>query len=109
MIKPCKGQEWQIPSTLLPSSCTEKEYTEFQRYEYVKTFEHANTLLPNTWIVVRIDGRGFHKSASSVSPFSKAPKPKKKKSEEQTANRSVYELPSMLMTPVLKRKAVRKV
>lgn len=31
------------------------------RYEYVKSFERADTLLPNTWIVVRIDGRGFHK------------------------------------------------
>ena len=31
------------------------------RYEYVKTFEQPDTLLPNTWIVVRVDGRGFHK------------------------------------------------
>ncbi|KAL4934357.1 tRNA guanylyltransferase [Aspergillus undulatus] len=31
------------------------------RYEYVKAFEQDDTLLPNTWIVVRIDGRGFHK------------------------------------------------
>lgn len=31
------------------------------RYEYVKNFESDQTLLPNTWIVVRIDGRAFHK------------------------------------------------
>ncbi|OAX85429.1 hypothetical protein ACJ72_00200 [Emergomyces africanus] len=31
------------------------------RYEYVKAFEQDDTLLPNTWIVVRIDGRGFHR------------------------------------------------
>lgn len=31
------------------------------KYEYVKAFEHPDVLLPNTWIVVRIDGRGFHK------------------------------------------------
>ncbi|KAL5362163.1 tRNAHis guanylyltransferase-domain-containing protein [Aspergillus floccosus] len=31
------------------------------RYEYVKAFEQPDVLLPNTWIVVRIDGRGFHK------------------------------------------------
>ncbi|MCJ1297275.1 tRNA-His guanylyltransferase [Hypocenomyce scalaris] len=31
------------------------------KYEYVKSFERADPLLPNTWIVVRIDGRGFHK------------------------------------------------
>lgn len=36
------------------------------RFEYVKTFEQPDILLPNTWIVVRIDGRGFHKSVSSI-------------------------------------------
>ena len=30
------------------------------RYEYVKLFEKDDTLLPNTWIVIRLDGRGFH-------------------------------------------------
>lgn len=30
------------------------------RYEYVKLFEKDDRLLPNTWIVVRLDGRGFH-------------------------------------------------
>ncbi|OKP06280.1 tRNA(His) guanylyltransferase [Penicillium subrubescens] len=32
-----------------------------RRFEYVKDFEQPDVLLPNTWIVVRIDGRGFHK------------------------------------------------
>jgi tRNA(His) guanylyltransferase len=31
------------------------------RYEYVKDFETDDRILPNTWIVVRIDGKGFHK------------------------------------------------
>ncbi|KAF4841079.1 tRNA(His) guanylyltransferase [Colletotrichum siamense] len=31
------------------------------KFEYVKAFEQVDTLLPNTWIVVRIDGRGFTK------------------------------------------------
>lgn len=31
------------------------------QYEYVKQFEQPDQLLPNTWIVVRIDGRGFTK------------------------------------------------
>lgn len=31
------------------------------KYEYVRAFEQPDVLLPNTWIVVRIDGRGFHK------------------------------------------------
>ncbi|KAH8906228.1 tRNAHis guanylyltransferase [Coniochaeta sp. PMI_546] len=29
------------------------------KFEYVKNFEQPDILLPNTWIVVRIDGRGF--------------------------------------------------
>lgn len=29
------------------------------KYEYVKGFERDDVLLRNTWIVVRIDGRGF--------------------------------------------------
>ncbi|EED22243.1 tRNAHis guanylyltransferase Thg1, putative [Talaromyces stipitatus ATCC 10500] len=31
------------------------------KYEYVRLFEQPDNLLPETWIVVRIDGRGFHK------------------------------------------------
>ncbi|KAF4302203.1 putative tRNA guanylyltransferase protein [Botryosphaeria dothidea] len=33
------------------------------KYEYVKSFERCqpDILLPNTWVVIRIDGRGFHK------------------------------------------------
>ncbi|KAI4205175.1 MAG: hypothetical protein LQ346_001508 [Caloplaca aetnensis] len=30
------------------------------KYEYVKLFEQNLNLLPNTYVVVRIDGRGFH-------------------------------------------------
>ena len=35
------------------------------RYEYVRAFERPTALLPNTYMVVRIDGRGFHKSDHS--------------------------------------------
>ncbi|XP_018567778.1 probable tRNA(His) guanylyltransferase [Anoplophora glabripennis] len=31
------------------------------KFEYVKSFESDEKLLPNSWIVVRIDGKGFHK------------------------------------------------
>ncbi|XP_055682747.1 probable tRNA(His) guanylyltransferase [Lutzomyia longipalpis] len=34
------------------------------RYEYVKQFELDDKILPNTWIVVRVDGKGFHKFAT---------------------------------------------
>lgn len=32
-------------------------------FEYVKKFEHDDSLLPNTWIVIRLDGKCFHKFA----------------------------------------------
>jgi len=31
------------------------------KYEYVKQFEFNSILLPSTFIVIRIDGKGFHK------------------------------------------------
>ena len=31
------------------------------KYEYVKSFEQQDSLLPGCWIVVRIDGKGFTK------------------------------------------------
>jgi len=31
------------------------------KYEYVKDFESNDALLPQTFIVIRIDGKGFHK------------------------------------------------
>ncbi|KAM7224382.1 tRNA guanylyltransferase [Rhypophila decipiens] len=34
------------------------------KFEYVRGFEQPDHLMPNTWIVVRIDGRGFTKFAN---------------------------------------------
>jgi tRNA(His) guanylyltransferase len=34
------------------------------KFEYVKQFEQTDNLLPNTWVVIRIDGRGFTKFAT---------------------------------------------
>ncbi|KAM7188749.1 tRNA guanylyltransferase [Naviculisporaceae sp. PSN 640] len=34
------------------------------KFEYVKSFEQPDHLMPNTWIVVRLDGRGFTKFAN---------------------------------------------
>lgn len=31
------------------------------RFEYVREFELDDRILPNCWIVVRIDGKAFHK------------------------------------------------
>ncbi|POS86495.1 hypothetical protein EPUL_001642 [Erysiphe pulchra] len=41
--------------------------SKISRYEYVKLFEQSDILLPNTWLVVRIDGRGFHKFSNRFS------------------------------------------
>ncbi|KAJ4297017.1 tRNA-His guanylyltransferase [Collariella sp. IMI 366227] len=37
------------------------------KFEYVRQFEQPDNLLPNTWVVVRIDGRGFTKFANKYS------------------------------------------
>lgn len=34
------------------------------RFEYVRNFETEDKILPNCWIVVRIDGKAFHKFSS---------------------------------------------
>lgn len=34
------------------------------KYEYVKKFELDDTLLPNTYFIIRVDGRSFHKFTS---------------------------------------------
>ncbi|XP_056630131.1 probable tRNA(His) guanylyltransferase [Diorhabda sublineata] len=31
------------------------------KFEYVRGFENEDKILPNCWIVVRVDGKGFHK------------------------------------------------
>ncbi|XP_075156109.1 tRNA-histidine guanylyltransferase [Haematobia irritans] len=40
------------------------------RYEYVKGYETDDSILPNVWIVVRVDGKGFHKF-SKIHDFEK--------------------------------------
>jgi tRNA(His) guanylyltransferase len=45
------------------------------RFEYVKQFERENFLLPDTYIVIRVDGKGFHK----FSEFYKFDKPNDEK------------------------------
>lgn len=37
------------------------------RFEYVKSFERENFLLPDTYIVIRVDGKGFHKFSKEYS------------------------------------------
>ncbi|KAL7420846.1 tRNA-His guanylyltransferase [Cryptotrichosporon argae] len=39
----------------------ERRAVNLSRFEYVRLYEEADACLPNTYIVVRVDGRGFHK------------------------------------------------
>lgn len=36
------------------------------KFEYVRDFEADDTCLPHCWVVVRLDGRNFHRWASSA-------------------------------------------
>lgn len=36
------------------------------KFEYVKHFEQDDYCLPNCWIVVRVDGRNFHRWVHSL-------------------------------------------
>lgn len=45
------------------------------KYEYVKSFEHHPTLLPNTYTIVRIDGHSFHRF-TTLHPFEKPNDPR---------------------------------
>lgn len=53
------------------------------RFDYVRTFETEDILLPNCWMVVRIDGKGFHK-------FSKAHEYEKPNDEHGKYFKNIY-------------------
>ena len=57
-----------------PNSAHHSQSMANSQYEYVKKFEQHPSLLPSTFIVVRIDGRGFHRFAmTSVHGMMPAP------------------------------------
>lgn len=43
------------------------------KFEYVKRFETDDRLLPDCWIVVRLDGKGFTKCAKCRSGAASTP------------------------------------
>ncbi len=53
---------WRIQSEILILQRRGYDTKRHCRFEYVKNFEQPDNLLPNTWVVVRIDGRAFTKS-----------------------------------------------
>ncbi|OCT44286.1 tRNA(His) guanylyltransferase [Cladophialophora carrionii] len=64
------------------------------KYEYVRNFERDEILLPNTWIVVRIDGRGFHK-LSSYYGFQKPNDPRALRLMNRAATHVVQAIPEI--------------
>ncbi|TID30155.1 hypothetical protein CANINC_001262 [Pichia inconspicua] len=66
------------------------------RFEYVRTFERENILLPQTHIVIRVDGRGFHK----FSDFYEFEKPNDKLALEiinKSALKLMQSIPDIIM------------
>lgn len=57
-----EGAPPYAPLWLQTSTHTTPEMAK-SRFEYVKLFERENFLLPQTHIVIRVDGKGFHKFA----------------------------------------------
>ncbi|ODQ51348.1 tRNAHis guanylyltransferase [Saitoella complicata NRRL Y-17804] len=67
-----KGRKREPESTLQASIAnqTDRVVMANSKYEYVKDFERPDPLLPNTWVIIRIDGHGFHRF-SKVHEFEK--------------------------------------
>ncbi|KIW02245.1 uncharacterized protein PV09_06397 [Verruconis gallopava] len=66
------------------------------KYEYVRDFETDDALLKNTWIVVRIDGRGFHKLSKKYN-FKKPNDPEALRLMNDAAKAVMQELTDLVM------------
>ncbi|KAF6014028.1 hypothetical protein HII13_000880 [Brettanomyces bruxellensis] len=66
------------------------------RFEYVRTFERENILLPQTHIIIRIDGRGFHKFSSAYE-FQKPNDPNALKVMNLSAQALMKSIPDVMM------------
>ncbi|KAI5449886.1 tRNA-His guanylyltransferase [Naganishia albida] len=66
------------------------------RFEYVRTFERADTLLPATYLVVRIDGKGFHRF-SDVHAFVKPNDKRALDLMDRAARRVLEQVPDVVL------------
>lgn len=66
------------------------------RFEYVKSFEKESYLLPNAWIVVRVDGRGFHRLSSHYD-FAKPNDSRALRLMNSAASHVMTQLPDVVM------------
>jgi hypothetical protein len=55
-----------VAAARVTSKKLQQHWLTARRYGYVRAFEQPDSLLANTWIVVRIDGRGFSKYVDSI-------------------------------------------
>ena len=66
MLRPLKSQEIRgLLLGLLPTDCpeTSEKHMANSRFGYVRDYELSDALLPGTFLVVRLDGKGFHRFA----------------------------------------------
>ncbi|XP_073477273.1 probable tRNA(His) guanylyltransferase isoform X2 [Aquarana catesbeiana] len=54
------GSLWLLRGLKLPSVVCCRGMAK-SKFEYVREFEAVDTCLPNCWVVVRVDGRNFHR------------------------------------------------
>lgn len=66
------------------------------RYEYVKTFERENILLPQSHIIIRVDGRGFHKFSDHYN-FEKPNDDKALEVMNEAAKQLMVTMPDIIM------------
>lgn len=66
------------------------------KYEYVKAFERENHLLPDCYILVRVDGKGFHKFSQEYE-FDKPNDLRALRVMNETAQRLVEAFPDIMM------------
>lgn len=62
-----KFDKFANPHSTAGEICYEDQSSDManSRFTYVRDFELADKVLPNTWMLVRIDGKGFHKQVSN--------------------------------------------
>lgn len=66
------------------------------RYEYTRSFENPQTLLPQTYIIIRLDGRSFHKLSTKYT-FSKPNDPRALNLMNTSAIYVLQQLPDILL------------
>lgn len=52
---------WRRAASAISAGCVRRLSMAKSKFEYVRDFEADDTCLPNCWIVVRLDGRNFHR------------------------------------------------